>query len=135
MARASDPLSAPSNRAPASRNRAPASLSLASASRARASSGLRLLACCFALTFAAPACGAMVRTFTGRQVTGTCAGACDRYVTCKAGSTEADRTRCLTECPEVFSDSESIGAFESLDCPDLVTYVDGNADTRAELTK
>lgn len=109
---------------------------MASASEARPLRGGAWLASGFALMlavmFAASACGAMVRTFTGRRVTGTCAGACERYVECKAGSTVADETRCLAECPQVFSDSDSIGAFESLDCPDLVTYVDGNAVTRAD---
>lgn len=85
-----------------------------------------------AVALSASACGAISRTFTGRRVTGTCEGACERYLECKAGSTPADQTRCLTECPQVFSDPESIGAFESLDCPDLVTFVDGNAVTRAD---
>ncbi len=94
--------------------------------------GSRALAIAFALTALVPACGAMSRTFVGRRVTGTCAGACDHYVTCKAGSTDADLSRCLAECPEVFSDGESLGAYESLDCPEAVSYVDGEPSARAE---
>jgi hypothetical protein len=95
---------------------------------------MRWLALCFALTIAIPAAlpaCAVMRTFTGRRVTGTCQGACDRYVSCKAGATDGDRQRCLSECPDVFSDPESIGAFESLECADAVGYVDGDPPTRA----
>ena len=91
---------------------------------------MRWLVFCFALTAAIPAC-AVMRTFTGRRVTGTCQGACERYVSCKAGSTDRDLQRCLSECPDVFSDPESIGAFESLECADAVGYVDGDPPTRA----
>ncbi len=80
-----------------------------------------------------PSCAAVMRTITGSRVTGTCEGACERYVDCKSGSTMNDQARCLRECPEVFSDSESIGAFESLECPDLVGFVDGDPAAHAEL--
>jgi hypothetical protein len=89
----------------------------------------------FALTLCVPACGAMVRTFTGRSISGNCDGACERYTDCKVGSTAADRARCLEECPMVFSDSDSIAAFESLECEDVVTYVDGDAPARADLQR
>jgi hypothetical protein len=91
---------------------------------------MRWLALCFALTVAISAC-AVMRTFTGRRVTGTCQGACERYVSCKAGTTDIDLQRCLSECPQVFSDPESIAAFESLECADAVGYVDGDPPTRA----
>ena len=60
-------------------------------------------------------------------VTGTCDGACAHYVSCKPGNPEADRARCLEECPQVFSDADSIMGYESLSCKDAVEYVDGEA--------
>lgn len=61
------------------------------------------------------------------QLTGTCDGACAHYIECKPGHPEADRARCLSECPQVFSDRDSIMGYESLACDDAVEYVDGNA--------
>jgi hypothetical protein len=95
---------------------------------------MKWLALCFALSVGISAASsgcAVMRTFTGRRVTGTCQGACERYTSCKAGSTVADEQRCLAECPQVFSDPESIGAFESLECADAVGYVDGDLPTSA----
>lgn len=60
------------------------------------------------------------------RLTGTCDGACAHYVSCKAGASKHDRRRCDAECPEVFSDRESLMAYESLSCPDAVEYVDGS---------
>ena len=74
----------------------------------------------------------IVRRWTGPQLTGTCDGACAHYVSCKAGHSEADRTRCLAECPEVFSDADSIMGYESLSCKDAVEYVDGEAKKTAK---
>lgn len=95
---------------------------------------MKWLAFCFALslgvTAALPAC-AVMRTFTGRRVTGTCQGACERYISCKPGATVADEQRCLSECPQVFSDPDSIAAYESLECADAVGYVDGDLPTSA----
>ncbi len=95
------------------------------------SRGAKLWALGLAWTLAAPACGSAMRTITGRRVTGTCAGACDHYTTCKAGASDADLTRCLAECPDVFSDADSLAAYESLDCPEAVSYVDGEPAERA----
>ncbi len=75
---------------------------------------------------------AVVRTITGRTVTGTCEGACDHYVTCKPGAGSRDHAACLEECPQVFSDRESIGAYESLSCADAVSYVDGDPIASAD---
>ncbi|HEY5923562.1 MAG TPA: hypothetical protein VIV11_17900 [Kofleriaceae bacterium] len=61
----------------------------------------------------------------GPKLTGTCSGACAHYVECKPGQLEADRTRCEAECPGVFSDRDSLMAFESLSCKNAVEYVDG----------
>lgn len=92
---------------------------------------MRWIALALLLGLMMPACVA-IRTFTGRRVTGTCAGACDHYVSCKANATSTDRSRCLQDCPRVFSDRESLGAFESLSCDDAVSYVDGDAISRVD---
>ena len=73
------------------------------------------------------ASGCVVRRFTGPQLTGTCDGACSHYVQCKPGHANADRNRCLAECPDVFSDRDSLMTYESLACEDAVEYVDGNS--------
>jgi hypothetical protein len=67
----------------------------------------------------------IVKRFTAPQLTGTCSGACDHYIECKAGHLAVDRTRCQNECPNVFSDRDSLMAYESLSCKDAVEYVDG----------
>lgn len=63
--------------------------------------------------------------------TGTCAGACDHYLWCKAqyGDKIDERSRqtCELECPEVFSGAESLAAFESLSCDDTVAFVEGES--------
>jgi hypothetical protein len=66
--------------------------------------------------------GCFVQRLTTPRLTGTCEGACDHYAACRP---DADRGRCLLECPEVFSDDESLRAYESLACPAAVEYVDG----------
>ena len=43
----------------------------------------------------------------------------------QAGRAPEDRTRCQTECPDVFSDRDSLMAYESLSCENAVEYVDG----------
>jgi hypothetical protein len=73
----------------------------------------------------------VVNRLMGPRLTGTCDGACNRYVECKAGSTNGDRDRCRAECPEVFSDNESLMAFESLSCTNAVEYIDGKSPKAA----
>ena len=80
-----------------------------------------------ALGLGAAASGCIVQRFTAPQLTGTCDGACAHYVQCKPGHSNADRDRCMAECPGVFSDRDSLMAYESLTCDDAVEYVDGNA--------
>ncbi|MGN6109685.1 MAG: hypothetical protein ACTHU0_31550 [Kofleriaceae bacterium] len=70
--------------------------------------------------------GCVVHRLVGPRLTGTCEGACAHYVACKSGAGEPERTRCLAECPEVFSDRDSLMAYESLTCSDAVDYVDGS---------
>jgi hypothetical protein len=71
--------------------------------------------------------GCIVRRIAGPQITGTCDGACAHYVQCKPGHSEPDRARCVAECPSVFSDPDSLMAYESLACEDAVEFVDGSA--------
>ncbi len=63
--------------------------------------------------------------------TGTCAGACDHYLWCKAQYGDKidapSRKTCELECPEVFSGEESLAAFESLTCDDTVAFVEGES--------
>ena len=66
-------------------------------------------------------------------LTGTCDGACSYYLTCKAELHPADRSdaaqhaTCVAQCGDVFSDVDTINAFESLECPAVVEFVDGVA--------
>jgi hypothetical protein len=68
----------------------------------------------------------IVRNLTGPRLTGTCDGACSHYVECKPSHTTQDGARCRSECPDVFSDRDSLMAYESLSCPDAIEYIDGN---------
>lgn len=77
------------------------------------------------------AASCIVRRMTGPRLTGTCAGACSHYVECKPGHAERDRSRCAAECPAVFSDRDSLMAYESLSCQDAVEYVDGTSPRAA----
>jgi hypothetical protein len=79
------------------------------------------------LAIALSVVGCIVRRFTGPALTGTCNGACAHYVQCKPGHSEDDHVRCMTECPEVFSDRDSLMAYESLSCDGAVEFIDGNA--------
>jgi hypothetical protein len=72
----------------------------------------------------------VVHRLVGPRLTGTCAGACAHYVSCKPGAGAADRDRCQAECPEVFGDRDSLMGFESLECADAVEYVDGSQKQR-----
>ncbi|HTM20677.1 MAG TPA: hypothetical protein VL172_09225 [Kofleriaceae bacterium] len=60
-----------------------------------------------------------------RQLTGTCDGVCDYYLACKQSADAKTRDACVQECSFIFSDDESLMAFESLECPDAVAYVEG----------
>ena len=74
----------------------------------------------------------VVKRFTMPQLTGTCDGACAHYVECKPGHLEADRTRCQSECPDVFTDRDSLMGYESLSCKDAVEYIDGAPNKTAQ---
>jgi hypothetical protein len=60
-----------------------------------------------------------------RQLTGTCDGVCDYYLACKRSGDVQTRQACVKECSFIFSDDESLMAFESLECADAVAYVEG----------
>ena len=72
---------------------------------------------------------------SGPRLTGTCHGACDHYIECKPGHEDFDRQRCETECPGVFSDRDSLMAYESLSCKNAVEYVDGTQPRSANTTR
>ncbi|HEY4238893.1 MAG TPA: hypothetical protein VGM88_03725 [Kofleriaceae bacterium] len=91
---------------------------------------MRSVAFAVALGVSLSAC--IVHAITGPRLTGTCDGACAHYVACKPGHSEADGARCRAECPEVFSDSDSLMGFESLSCRDAVEFVDGTAPRTAQ---
>jgi hypothetical protein len=73
----------------------------------------------------------IVKRLTGPRLTGTCPGACDHYAECKPGQVDRERARCNSECPEVFSDRDSLMAYESLSCKDAVEYIDGTSPQAA----
>lgn len=75
--------------------------------------------------------GCIVTRLRTPELTGTCDGACAHYIECKPGHPEADRRTCIQECPQVFSDRDSIMGYESLACHDAVEYVDGSAKKTA----
>jgi len=77
------------------------------------------------LVGAAGTTSCIVKRLQGPRLTGTCNGACAHYIECKPGHPEADAVRCRQECPDVFSDRESLMMYESLECRDAVEYVDG----------
>jgi hypothetical protein len=83
------------------------------------------------LLLALAVAGCIVKRLNGQQLTGTCDGACAHYIECKPGHPEPDRMRCVQECPDVFSDRDSLMGYESLACPDAVEYVDGSAKKTA----
>jgi hypothetical protein len=83
------------------------------------------------LALAAALASCVMRRVTGPRLTGTCEGACDHYVECKPSHMMSDGERCRAECPGVFSDRDSLMAYESLSCPDAVEYIDGSRSAAA----
>ncbi len=73
----------------------------------------------------------IVHRLSGPRLTGTCDGACAHYIECKPGHADRDRMRCTSECPQVFSDRDSLMAYESLSCQDAVEYIDGTSPRAA----
>ena len=83
------------------------------------------------LVIAALMMGCVVKRLMAPQLTGTCDGACAHYVNCKPGGGPDDKRRCDLECPDVFSDRDSLMAYESLSCQNAVEYVDGTTPRAA----
>jgi hypothetical protein len=77
------------------------------------------------LALAGVMAGCVVHRLVGPRLTGTCEGACTHYLACKGGAGKPEHARCRAECPDVFSDRDSLMAFESLSCANAVEYVDG----------
>lgn len=67
----------------------------------------------------------------GPRLTGTCDGACAHYVECKPAHSDSDRSTCKAECPQVFSDRDSLMAYESMTCKNAVEFVDGDGQRAA----
>lgn len=65
-------------------------------------------------------------TYHAHHLTGTCDGACTHYLDCKDSHDPAAHAACAQDCEQVFQDPESIRAFESLECPDTIEYVEGD---------
>jgi hypothetical protein len=83
------------------------------------------------LVLAVVLAGCIVKRLTTPRLTGTCDGACAHYAECKPGHSDTDRSRCTTECPDVFRDVDSLMGYESLSCKDAVEYIDGSPDQTA----
>lgn len=57
---------------------------------------------------------------------GTCESACDYYLSCKDKDDDRDAVAsCVTECRDVFSDTDSLRAFERLSCEEAIAFVEG----------
>jgi hypothetical protein len=61
-----------------------------------------------------------------RETTGTCEGACAHYVDCK-GLTETDEVfaACVTECRQIYEDSQVLASYERLRCADAIAFIEG----------
>jgi hypothetical protein len=79
--------------------------------------------------------GCIVKHLVGPQLTGTCDGACAHYIECKPTHAPSDRASCAAECPNVFSDRESLTMYESLTCTDAVEYIDGTGTKNARTAR
>lgn len=77
------------------------------------------------------ACAHRGRGATYHRPTGTCAGACEHYLRCKAERGQrvdaGAESACATECGDVFSGPEPLAAFERLSCEDAIAFVEGES--------
>ncbi len=94
------------------------------------------LAIALAIALAAGAC-VKRQTLGSQQVTGTCEGACEHYVSCKKSDDPALLRRCVRECRSFYTDdsgaedAETLGLFERLDCEETVSFVEGEPSVGA----
>ncbi len=87
---------------------------------------LLLVVACWLLTTVFVSCGSRQAVFNQR-ITGTCEGACNRYVACKGTDSTKLVNACVAECQEMFSGEEGLKAFESLPrCEDVISFVEGD---------
>jgi hypothetical protein len=88
-----------------------------------------LLALAFAIAFGA-AC-VKRQTQGSSQVSGTCEGACQHYVSCKRSDDPRVLRECVRDCATIYTDdngvedSETLGLFERLDCEETISFVEG----------
>ena len=73
-------------------------------------------------------------TITRRQTNGTCAGACSHYTHCSEHDNDPIYNACLGECRFAFSnegyeDRQTLGNLESLDCDEIISFVEGESGT------
>jgi hypothetical protein len=59
------------------------------------------------------------------EVTGSCEGACDHYLSCKSSESAAAHDACVTECEEIYEDPFTLAHFESLECVEAIQFVEG----------
>jgi hypothetical protein len=59
------------------------------------------------------------------EVTGSCEGACDHYLSCKATDSARTRDACIDECEEIYEDPFTLAHFESLECIEAIEFVEG----------
>jgi hypothetical protein len=70
-------------------------------------------------------CASRTATYKRPQrITGTCAGACEHYLSCKGDSRQRSYDACLRSCP--FAQGESAAAFEQLTCDAAIGFVEGD---------
>lgn len=67
-----------------------------------------------------------------RILTGTCEGTCDYYQDCKEARDGNAYRACVSDCRAIFSedgemDRSSLRELESLECPKLVSYIEGSS--------
>ncbi len=72
--------------------------------------------------------------------TGTCDGACQRYLSCKDDDRPDSFRSCVAECRDIFvyqgePDRDSLRTFEGLECKDAIAYVEGDDDGRRPTAK
>jgi hypothetical protein len=83
------------------------------------------------IAMAALIASCVVNRLMSPRLTGTCDGACAHYIACKPGHSAGARKQCAAECPDVFSDRDSLMAYESLTCTNAVEYIEGRTPTSA----
>jgi hypothetical protein len=84
------------------------------------------------LILALNGCVSRAQPTRGRVIGGTCESTCNRYRQCKHGLSEEQLASCVSDCRLIFSedgetDQSALRQLESLECRDLVAYIDGDS--------